>query len=135
MATFVLSDASVVVNSVDLSDHVQQVAIDTGVESHDDTAMGDDTRSAAGGLLTWGIEVTFLQDFASDKVDATLNGLVGSTTVVVVKPTSGAVSSTNPSWTGTALLTSYGPISGSVGDQAVAAASFASAGTLARATS
>ena len=61
MATFILTDASVTVNGVDLSDHVQSVAMDTGVEVQDDTAMSDTTRSGSGGLNTWGIEVTVLQ--------------------------------------------------------------------------
>ena len=135
MATFILTDASVSVNGVDLSDHVQSVAMDTGVEAKDDTAMGDTTRSGSGGLLTWGIEVTFLQDFAAAKVDATISGLVGSTTAVIVKHTSSAVSATNPSWTGTGLVVSYNPVSGSVGDQSMATVSFSSSSPLVRAVS
>jgi len=44
----------------------------------DDTVMGDTTRSNIAGLLNWSIDVEFLQDFASAKVDATLFALVGS---------------------------------------------------------
>ena len=40
MATFVFTDASVTINSVDLSDHVRSVTLDLSAEEQDDTAMG-----------------------------------------------------------------------------------------------
>jgi len=136
MATFVYTDASVVVNSVDLSDHVKSCTLNYEAEMLDDTVMGDTTRSNIAGLLNWSIDVEFLQDFASAKVDATLFTLVGAAAfTVTVKPTSASVSATNPSFSGSAVLESYPPMSGSVGDLETASATFRSAGTLARATS
>ncbi len=136
MATFVYTDASVVVNSVDLSDHVKSCTLNYEAEMLDDTVMGDTTRSNIAGLLNWSIDVEFLQDFAAAKVDATLFTLVGAAAfTVTVKPTSASVSATNPSFSGSAVLESYPPMSGSVGDLETASATFRSAGTLARATS
>jgi hypothetical protein len=136
MATFVYTDASVVVNSVDLSDHVKSCTLNYEAEMLDDTVMGDTTRSNLAGLLNWSIDVDFLQDFASAKVDATLFSLVGAAAfAVVLKPTSGSVSSTNPSFTGNAVLESYPPMTGGVGDLETVSVTFRSAGTLARATS
>ena len=135
MATFVYTDASVVVNSVDLSDHVKSCTLNYEAEMLDDTVMGDTTRSNIAGLLNWSIDVEFLQDFAAAKVDATLFSLVGAAAfTVTVKPTSGSVSSTNPSFSGSMVLESYPPMTGSVGDLETASATFRSAGTLARAT-
>ena len=137
MATFVLYDASVVVQSVDLSDHVRSVTIDAGQNLVDDTAMGDTFQSNAAGLATWSMSIEFLQDYAASKVDATLQPRlgIGNTTTLVVKPTSGSVSSTNPSYSGTGILDSYNPVGGAVGDQAMTTASFQSASALTRATS
>jgi len=136
MATFVYTDASVVVNSVDLSDHVKSCTLNYEAEMLDDTVMGDTTRSNIAGLLNWSIDVEFLQDFASAKVDATLFTLVGAAAfTVVLKPTSGSVSATNPSFTGSAVLESYPPMTGGVGDLETVSVTFRSAGTLARATS
>lgn len=119
MATFVLTDADVVVNAVNLSDHVQSVTVDLGRETQDDTAMGHTARSNSAGLKTPSITVTFLQDFAASEVDATLFDLYDNGTEhdVVVKATSDAVSATNPSYTLTGVIDSYPPIGGSVGDQ------------------
>lgn len=136
MATFVYTDASVVVNTVDLSDHVKSCSVNYEAEMLDDTVMGDTTRSNIAGLLNWSMDVEFLQDFASAKVDATLFALVGSASfTVTVKPTSGSVSATNPSFSGSAVLESYPPMTGSVGDLETVSATFRSAGALTRATS
>jgi hypothetical protein len=98
--------------------------------------MGDAFVSNAAGLATWSISVELLQDYATGKVDATLAPLlgIGTTAALVVKPTSGSVTGTNPSYSGTGILESYNPIGGSVGDQSMASATFQSASALTRAT-
>jgi len=135
MSKIVLNDASVVINNVDLSDHVQSVTINYESELQDDTCMGDSTRTMLGGLKNWSIDVEFAQDFAAGEVDATLFSIVGSSVPVVVKPASGAVSTTNPSYSGTGVIGSYNPMGNSVGDLATAPVTIAAAGTLTRATS
>ncbi len=77
MATLIYSDASLVLNSIDLSDHVKSLTINYESEAQDDTAMGDTTRSSKGGLLNWSISVEFHQDFAASEVDVTIFGIVG----------------------------------------------------------
>lgn len=138
MATFVLTDASVVVNSVDLSNNVQSVTVTTSRETQDDTAMGNTARSMAPGLKATAISVTFLQDFAASDVDATLWPLydAGTEHTVVVKPTSAAVSTTNPKFTLTGFISSYAPVGGAVGNQHVAPVEWVNAATtgIARAT-
>jgi Flp pilus assembly protein TadG len=134
MASFVLTDASVVINAVDLSDHVQSVTVNYAAEMVDETAMGDDTRTNKGGLKNWSLDLQFKQDHAASNVDATLFPLVGSTFTVTVKPTSAVVSATNPSYSGTGILESYAPVSGGVGDLATTSVTIQSAGTLSRAT-
>lgn len=123
MATVILKDASFVINSVDLSDHVNQIALDLGVEVQDDTAMGDNTRSGCGGLLTGAVEVSLFQDYASGKTDPTIAPIIGTVVAVVIKPASGSVSATNPSYGGNFLVTAYNPIAGSVGDKQLASVS------------
>lgn len=135
MSKFVLTDASVVINTVDLSDHVKSVTINYAGEMEDDTVMGDDTRSKIGGLKDWSMDIEFAQDFAAGKVDVTLFAIVGTTFTVTIKPTSGAVSATNPSFSGTGILENYSPVSNAIGELATTNITIQSAGTLARATS
>lgn len=135
MAELVLTDVSVVINSVDLSDHVKQVAIQYEAEEQDKTAMGDSGRRRLGGLKNFSVELSFNQDFAAASVDATLFPIVGSVVSIVVKPTSSAVSATNPSYSGNVLVQSYSPLDGSVGDLSEARVSLPGDGVLARNTS
>lgn len=135
MATVVLNDASVVLNSVDLSDHVRSVSFDYSADAIEDTNMGDDTHIRKGGLKDYTISIEFAQDYAAGEVDATLFSIVGDAVPIVIKPTSGSVSATNPSYTGTVLVESYQPVSGSIGELSTASVNLPAAGNLTRATS
>ena len=135
MAKFILRDASVVVNSVDLSDHVESVEVQMGRDDVTNTSMGAQGVGRLPGLRDESFTVTWHQDFAASKVDATLTGLytAGTSHTVVVKATSAAVSATNPSWTGTCYLLDYPPVSGSVGDSATSDTTFVVDGIITRA--
>jgi hypothetical protein len=135
LAKFVLTDASVVLNSVDLSDHVSSVTLEITSDEIVTTAMGDTFQSRTGGLKDGTLSIEFQQDFASSEVDATLFPLLGSTTAFVVKPTSGSVSATNPSYSGNVLVNSHSPVANGVGELATMSVSFPTSGTITRATS
>lgn len=133
MAVFVLTDASVTVNSVDLSSYVTSVTLNYEKDSVEVTAMGNSGHVFTGGLQNNTLDITFNQDFAATKVAATLDALIGTTTTVVVKPTSAAVSATNPSYTmSNAFLAATQPVAGSVGDLAAMSVSF-TGGTIVKA--
>tara|TARA_R110000765_G_scaffold350091_3_gene440170 strand:+ start:2189 stop:2605 length:417 start_codon:yes stop_codon:yes gene_type:complete len=138
MASMVLYDAYLTVGGNDLSNHVRSITIDAGTTMQDDTAMGDTFQSNAPGLATWSISVEFLQDYAAGEVDAALSPLLGvaaTPAVLVIRPTSAAMGTANPRWTGTGVLESYSPVAGSVGDQAMASATWQAASVLLRETS
>jgi len=135
LAKFVLTDASVTLNSVDLSDHVASVTLDITADEIMTTAMGETFQSRTGGLKTGTLSIDFQQDFAASEVDATLWPLLGSTTAFVVKPTSDAVSSTNPSYSGSVLVNQHIPVANAIGELATMSVSFPTSGTITRATS
>jgi len=134
MASFVYTNAFFSATGVDLSDHVKSVTVNYSAELQDNTAMSDTTRSRLGGLKDWSMEVEFHDDFAAGKVNVTLWSKVGSTCVVLMRPDAGALSATNPNFTGTSILESL-PVGGTLGEMAATTATFQSAGTLSRATS
>ena len=134
MAQIVLTDASVEVNSVDLSDHVTQVVLNYEVDAVEVTAMSDGAHKFTGGLTNVSATIDFQQDFEAASVDATIEPLVGTTTTVIIKPTSSAVGATNPSYTLTGTyVASHTPLNASVGDLSTTSVEF-QGGTLARAT-
>lgn len=136
MAIHKFTNAYVTINSVDLSDHVKSVVLNLGAETLDSTKMSDTTRNFIGGLLTAGLTIDFEQDYASSKVDATIAALgLGAATTIVVKADAGSTSSTNPSWSGSWVLSSYQPVGGTVGDLHMTQLQCVPAGTITRATS
>lgn len=135
MAQIVLTDVSVVVNSVDLSDHVQSVTLNYDVDAVEITAMSDGSRKYTGGLKNITATVDFQQDFAASEVNATVFPLVGTTTTVVIKPTSAAKGAANPEYTiADTYVASHQVLAGSVGDLSVTSVEF-QGGTLTEATS
>ena len=139
MAKFVYKNAHFTVNSQDLSARVESLTLNYGAETPEVTAMGDGTRTRVPSFIDWSIEVTFRQDFvtgpAINAVDATLFPLVGAVAfAIVIRPDAGVIGVSNPEFTGNALLSTYNPLTGGVGDVASAPANFMGDGVLARAT-
>jgi hypothetical protein len=141
MAKFVLTDVKTTINSVDFSDHLASVTIDLSADEVETTAFGGSGfRTRVGGLKDGSITLSFHNDFASSgsgAVDSTIWGLYGSQATVVVVPTSGTVSATNPSYSGVYLVSQVNPISGSIGDLSTRDVTWPTAGTagITRATS
>ena len=133
MAVLVLTNAYITVGGVDLSDHSNTVTVNYEIDSVEVTAFGDAGHKFTGGLQNNSIEVTFHQDYAASKTEATLYPLVGTTTTVVVKPNGSTTSATNPSYTlSSAFLASHTPVAGGVGELAATSVSF-TGGTLVKA--
>ena len=134
MATEVYKNAFLQIGTTNLSAHIASLSLTYEAESLDETAMGDDSRVRKGGLKNWGVDVTFNQDFASGAVDATLFGIVGCQSCIEVRPKNVCSTVINPRYQSTAMLQSYPPMSGNVGDLLQAAVRFEPAGDLSRNT-
>ena len=135
MSTFMLNNASVTINSVDLSTYVTSITLSQSADSLEDTAMGDTSRSYIGGLKSGTVDIEFNADFAAAKTEATIFPLVGTSTAVVVKPVAASVSATNPSFTFNAIVTEWDTLNGSVGEIATHSISWPITGAITKATS
>jgi hypothetical protein len=126
MSKLVFTDAVVFIDTTDLSDHVESVTLSVSADSIELTGMGSTAREYGAGLTDGSLSVTFFQDYAASEVDVTLFTLVGAAAFAcTVKPTSAAISATNPEYQFSAILTDYsGPVDASVGDAAKASATF-----------
>jgi hypothetical protein len=94
-----LSNPLVTINAVDLSDQCTAATLTKTVEALESTSFGGTARVYVGGLQANEITLTLYNSFAASETYATLSGLVGSSTNITVKPTSGATSATNPIFT------------------------------------
>lgn len=130
MAIFVFTNAQVLVNGVDLSDHCSKVTCIDDRNEVDVTAFGSSYEQTTKGLGKAQIDLEFFQDFAAGKTHATLSPLEASTTPVAVevRPVVGARSATNPAFLlSSALMFTYNGLDGNVGDAAKITATFKNA--------
>lgn len=135
MAQLVFTDCFVSINAVNISDHVKSATLNYSAAMLDDTTMTKTTKSNKPGLLEWSLDVEVLNDYAVASIDATMFALIGAAAFPIeVRPTSAAVSTTNPKFTGNGVLATYDPINAKIGDLGTAKIAIKCAGALARAT-
>ncbi len=134
MAKFVTTDYAVTIDGTDFSSSINSVTLDISVEEQETTAFGNTSRTRIGGLKDGSVSLDFHQDFGADSVDATLFPLLGNTVTITLKPTSGAVSATNPEYTFDCLVTQYQPFANAVGELAVLSVSWPVTGDVTRGT-
>lgn len=129
MAKFVLKDADVSVSDVDISDHVSSVTINTERDQVDVTSMGATNKESLAGLGDATITLEVFQDFAASELDSTMWPLSTTDTPfeVKIKPTSAAVSSSNPMYIMSSLLYTYSPLDGTVGEASTTTLEFRNA--------
>lgn len=134
MAIFVATDFSVSINgSTALAGYITQVELKTSANDVTTTAFGSTWVTRVAGLKEGSLTLTLNQDYAASTVDATLWPLLGTNATVIVKPTTGAVSSANPSYTVTCLVNDLTPISGQIGDLSVLNVTWPTSGSAVRA--
>ena len=135
MAIFVATDFSVSINgSTALASYLTQVELKATATDVTTTAFGSPWVTRVAGLKEGSLTLTFNQDYAAATVDATLWPLLGANATVVIKPTSSAVSSANPSYSLIALVTDLTPVSGQIGDLATLSITWPTTSAITRAT-
>jgi hypothetical protein len=134
MAKFAATDYTITVAGVNLSTSLNSVELALESDDLETTAFGGDFRTRIGGLKSGSVTLQFMQDFGAASVDATLFPLYNTLATVVIVPTSGTVTSTNPSYTATCLVNAYSPFASSVGDIATFSVTWPTSGTVTRGT-
>lgn len=131
MAQIVFNDAFHSVNGTNLSAYTKGGTLDISRAMLDDTVMGDTAQSNAAGIQQWNLSVDYVQDFAAGGPHQTIFALDGAAAfTVIVQPVNGTESTTDPKFTGSAVLQSYNPWSGRHGELQMCRAQYASAGLL-----
>lgn len=117
MAVFVLTDASVTINTVDLSSYVTSVSFNYEKDSVETTAMGSTAaHTFIGGLQNLSVTLEVNNDQAAGKTLETFWSAVGSgSNSLVIKNLS--TGTPNPTFTiSNAFLAASTPVNGSVGE-------------------
>jgi len=133
MARIVLTDAYVTINAVNLSDHITSITLTTSDDIVETTSFGSTAKTRVAGLVDNSVAIEFQQDYAASSVEASVYPLLGTTTSVVVKPNGSTTSSTNPSYTFTALVSEWTALNGAVGELATVSVTWPISGAITKA--
>ena len=134
MATTVyLSSPALTINSVNLTDQATEATLTFEYDQLETTAFGDTARKFGASTVTSlqnnTFEVTLFQSYEATETEATIYGLVGITTTIVVSPTAAGLATptaTAPKYTLTGCyLASHTPISASIGELSTITLTFA----------
>ena len=134
MAIFVATDFSVSINgSTALASYLTQVELKVSANDVTTTAFGSTYVTRIAGLKEGSLTLQFNQDYAAATVDATLFPLLGTQATVVIKPSSSAVGSANPSYTVVCSVIDLTPVSGQIGDLSTFSVTWPTSGSAVRA--
>lgn len=114
MARYVVNNAIVTVNGVNLSSRCHAVEISHTRPSYDVTAMQAPYVEYVLGRPDAQVTLTFWQDHTLGSVDATLFPLANTDTpfAISIRVDNSAISTSNPEYQMTALLPEYQPVAG-----------------------
>ena len=134
MAKLVLTNATVSLNASDISTSVAAITISTSAAEVPTTNFGSGgavTRVA--GLIDNSVTLSMHNDY--NAIDGLIFPLIGSTAVtMVIKSSTAAVSTANPSYTFSVLCTEWTPVNGAVGELNTADVTWPISGTITTAT-
>ena len=131
--TTFLSNATVLIGAVDVSDQCRSVTLTVGYDSLETTAMGSNGRTYTKGLESVEVTLEMFNSYGAGEIEATLFDVVGDgNTTLVISPSGSSESASNPEYTITnAMMSSFTPLISSVGDLSVVNVTF-TGGTFSR---
>jgi len=135
MAKLVLTNPSITIGGIDLSDHINNITLETKYDIIETTTFGSTSKSRVAGLADNSVSLDFMQDFGSSSVESTIYPLLGTATKIVIKPVAGTTTTTNPQYTISAVVSDWTPLKGGIGQLATASVTWPVSGAITKATS
>lgn len=135
MAVYAFTNGYVALNSSDLSAYCKSITLNVDVDDLDSTAFNSGGyHSHIGGLKQGTLSLKFNQDVAAAALDSIMWALIGTVVTFEVRAVNSAVSTSNPKYTGSVLISKWNPFTGDVGSLAEVSVDFPTSGTVSRAT-
>lgn len=136
MARIVLTNASVVFGtSNDLSDHVASITLNTSYDIVETTSFGSTAKTRIAGLQDNSVTLEFHQDFASGSVESIIYPLLGTAITIKVKPVADTITTSNPQYSFSALISEWTPLNAAVGELSTASVTWPISGVITKTTS
>jgi len=134
MPRLVLTNASVVFGSTDLSSYITSISLNSTFDIVETTAFGNTAKTRVAGLADNSVTFEFNQDYATSALEQTIYPLLGTAVSVVAKPVAGTTTTVNPQYTFSTLVSEWTPLNGSVGELATASVTWPISGAITKTT-
>lgn len=132
---FALLTTYVSLNSVDYSNRIKSATLTVEADQLDSTTFGSaGWKEVEAGLKGASLALEFVDNMTDDDVDEDLWALFGTKVAFEVRPTSAAVGTGNPKYTGSCAIFNHS-FGGSVGELAGKSLTFTVSGAVTRAVS
>lgn len=135
MALVALTNAYILIGASDLSDHSSSVEFEVEAEELDSTTFSSSGWSSnLGGLKNGSLKLGIKGDYAAANVDSILWAMLGTIQTFEIKAVNAARSTSNPSYTGSVLISKLTPVTGDVGNLVEFDLTWPTTGTVTRLT-
>jgi hypothetical protein len=116
--TVYLSNPTVTIGGVDVTQNTSAASLEIGYDSLESTTFGDTGHRFVSGLQMVNVTLTMFNNYGTGEIEATLFDQVGDgTTTLVISPAGPTESASNPEYTiSNAMLSSFTPIVTTVGE-------------------
>jgi hypothetical protein len=110
--TVYLSNPTVTIGGVDVTQNTSAASLEIGYDSLESTTFGDTGHRFVSGLQMVNVTLTMFMNYGTGEIEATLFDQVGDgTTTLVISPSGTTESASNPEYTiSNAMLASFTPI-------------------------
>jgi hypothetical protein len=134
MARIVLTNVTVTFGTNDISSYVTSVTLGSTFDVVETTAFGNTARTRVAGLADNSVAMEFNQDYAAGALESVIFPTLGTAVSITVKPVAGAVTTANPAYSFSALVSEWTPLNGSVGELATASVTWPISGVITKTT-
>jgi hypothetical protein len=112
MAIFMGNKVHVKAGSTTITTFVSTVSLSREIDAVEITAMTDTVQNLIGGIERPSVSLEVYNDFAASSVNGIFEDALGSKLALELIPVSGTVSSTNPRYSMSVLVSQWQPING-----------------------
>lgn len=135
MSLVALTNAYILIGASDISDHSSSVEFEVEAEELDSTTFSSSGWSSnLGGLKSGNLKIGVKGDYAAANIDSILWAMLATTQTFEIKAVNAARSTSNPSYTGSVLVSKLSPITGDVGNLVEFDLTWPTTGTVTRLT-
>jgi len=124
MAIFMGNNVAVAAGGTTITTFVSTVNLNRVVDQVEITSMTNTHNNFVGGIERSTVDLEVFQDFASSSINSIFEDALGTKIALILVPVTGTISTTNPKYSMSVLISEWQPINGTTDAPMTATVSF-----------